>query len=166
MLFMAVFHAGPYGLGTLVPARWQHGPTPGVKVIGAWTSSTGGIGPEGRVLGTESRADHRTYIAFECETSQQVAGFVSYLRPFCPRVEVREITDYMPWMRAYDSRDPEQRPRGPNVTDEQRRADSDEARRYINASTPSEAISIWLEETPQGKELARIAKVREQLGVE
>ena len=156
MLFMAVFHPGPMGLAPAVPMRWQHGPTPGVTVHGAWISAG---------FGTETLADQRVFIVFECE-AERAGDFVNYLRPVYPTIEIRTVTDYMPSMRAYEVRDPEQRPRGPNVTDDQWRVGTENIKRYIEAPTPAEALRIWMETAgPVGgaQAVRQLQLMREQL---
>jgi hypothetical protein len=134
MLFMAVFHPGPWDSPGR-PMRWQHGATSGVTVHGAWISAG---------FGTETLSDQRVYVVFECE-AEQAAAFVNYLRPVYPTIEMRTVTDYLPNMRAYERGEPEQRPRGPNVTDEQWRIGNDNIKRYIEAPNANEALRIWME---------------------
>ena len=165
MLLLAIFHAGPKGLVPYVPLRWQHGPTPGVTVHGAWVSAG---------LGTEKPSDHRTFILFECEP-QAVGGFINFMRPYCPRIEVLQVADYLPQMRAYEAMDPGLTPSLANAPEEHRRAAVEHTRRYIEAKTPADALRIWLETEPLpgagiagsgGAESVRAAEVAGQLGVE
>ncbi len=165
MLLLAIFHAGPMGLAPNVPLRWQHGPTPGVTVRGAWVSSG---------LGTEKPTDHRTFVLFECEPPA-IAGFINYMRPYCPAIEVLQVADYLPQMRAYEARDPELAPFLANATDDLRRAAVEHTKRYIEAPTPADALRIWLETEALpgagiagvgGAELARSAELIPRLGLE
>lgn len=119
-------------------ARWQHGPTPGVKVLGAWvTTVSWGDSNEGLGAG-------RTYIAFEADTPEQVAAFTGYLHFVSARIAVRPVLDYLPFMQAYEARDPEQYPMyPPGLTDEARRRQVELHRQYIAAPNPAEAARIW-----------------------
>jgi len=164
MLLLAIFHAGPMGLAPNVPLRWQHGPTPGVTVRGAWVSSG---------LGTEKPTDHRSFVLFECEPPA-IAGFINYMRPYCPAIEVLQVADYLPQMRAYKARDPELTPALANAPEELRRAAIEHTRRYIEAKTPADALRIWFESESLrgagiagsgGAELARAAEVVPRLGL-
>lgn len=164
MLLLAIFHAGPLGLAPYVPLRWQHGPTPGVIVHGAWVSAG---------LGTEKPSDGRTFILFECEP-QAISGFVNYMRPYCPAIEVLQVNDYLRQMRAYEARNPELSPLIARATDELRRAAVEHTKRYIDAPSPAVALRIWLEsETLPGAgvagaggvEVARSADIALRLGL-
>ena len=132
-----------------VPARWQHGPTPGVTVHGAWTAPG--------VIGSSSLEDTESYILFECDVVQAagaanpINAFIDYLRAFNSRIEVRQVTDYLPAMRGYEARNPEMATAYAALTDEQKRAFRDNVQRYIDAPSAGEAIRIWLQtEGPGG----------------
>ncbi len=144
MLFMAVFHFEPEEGGAMVAARWQHGPTPGVSVLGAWTSS--GYSNEGR----EARL---TYVVFNAGNREQMEAFTGYLYLVCSRVEIRPISDYMPFMKAYETKDPAAYPVYPaGITEEERRRQMEVFRQYMAASSPAEAIRIWREVVGDGKQ--------------
>ncbi|MDO8751190.1 MAG: hypothetical protein Q7K03_08615 [Dehalococcoidia bacterium] len=135
MLFMAVFHFEPEEGGALVAARWQHGPTAGVTVLGAWTSS--GYSNEGQ----EARL---TYVMFSAGSREQMEAFTGYLYLVCSRIEIRPVSDYMPFIRAYEAKEPEQYPMYPaGVSEEERRRQMDVFRQYMAAPSPAEAIRIW-----------------------
>ena len=135
MLFMAVFHFGPEGGGPMLAARWQHGPTSGVTMLGSWVSSG---------YSTEGPEVRRTYVVFEAGNREQVDDFTSYLGPFCSQIEVRPVSDYLSFMRAYDARDPEQYPVYPSdISEEARRRQVEVFQEYIAAPTPAEAVRIW-----------------------
>ena len=137
MLFMAVFHFEPEEGGAMVAARWQHGPTPGARVLGAWVSN--GYSNEG----TESR---KTYVIFEAETREQMEASTSYLYSVCSRIEIRPVGDYMPFMKAYEARDPQLYPTYPaSVTPQERQEQLETFGEYMAAPTPAEAIRIWRE---------------------
>ncbi|HLF08848.1 MAG TPA: hypothetical protein VI789_05835 [Dehalococcoidia bacterium] len=165
MLLLAIFHAGPMGLAPYVPLRWQHGSTPGVTVHGAWVSSG---------LGTQRVSDGRSFILFECEPPA-IAAFINYLKPYSPRIEVLQVANYLPQIRAYEARNPELAPFLANATDDLRRAAVEHTKRYIDAPTPADALRIWLETEPLpmagiggagGAELARSAELIPRLGLE
>lgn len=135
MLFMVSFHFGPEGGGPLLAARWQHGPTPGVKVVAAWVSAGySDDGPEPRI----------TYVFFHATTREQVDAFTGYLKPYCARIEIRPVDDYLPFMRAYEAGDPEGYPRyPPDISDEARQRQLQVFRDYMAAPTPGDAVHIW-----------------------
>ena len=144
-MLLAIFHGGPMGLAPYAPLRWQHGPTRGVTVHGAWVSAS---------LGTEKLSDGRTFILFECEP-EAIGGFVNYLKPYCPKIEVLQVADYLGQMRAYEARRPELAPALSEASDDLRQAAVVQTRRYIDASSPAEALRIWLEtESLQGAGIA------------
>ena len=164
MLLLAIFHGGPMGLAPYVPLRWQHGSTAGVTVHGAWVSAG---------MGTEKLSDGRTFILFECEP-QAIGGFVNYLKPYSPAIEVLQVADYLPQMRAYEARDPELTPSLARLDGEARRSAVEQTRRYIGAKTPAEALRLWLETEPLpgvgivgagGAELVRALARAQQLGL-
>ncbi|HAL47970.1 MAG: hypothetical protein FI707_03345 [SAR202 cluster bacterium] len=170
--YMAVFHAPPIGPQALIPLRWQHGPTEGVAIHHAWTSigAAYGVGVTAAATGIVAGrpgADFRTYIVFDCEPDR-VADFVAYLELVSPTVELRVLNDYMARMAAYDAQDPEQLTRPPAWTDEQFRVTKENARRYINSSTPAEALHIWLETEPPegGAEALRNLEAMKRAGLE
>lgn len=134
---MAEFQLGPEGGGPLVAARWQHGATPGVKVLGAWVSvGYSDHGPEAR----------RTYLVFEASAREQVEEFTRYLRPYCPQVEIRPVSDYLPFIEAYESGDPGRYPEvPPGTTAEARQRQLEVFRRYVAAPTTEAAVQIWWE---------------------
>jgi len=137
--YMATYHSGPLGLGPNVPARWQHGATPGVKVHSAWVA----LGAD-----RKSNTDTTSVIVFECENQAQANNYVNWLRPFCPKVEASSVTDYMPNIQNYEARDIVNWPVGSNLTEDQKRAAPENVQRYISAPTPAEAIRLWLETEP------------------
>ena len=135
MLFMAVFHFDPEDGGALVAARWQHGPTQEITVVGAWTSSG---------YSNEGREERLTYVVFNAESRKQMEIFTGYLYLVCSRIEIRPISDYMPFVRAYEAQDPEQYPVYPaGIGEDERRRQLDMFRQYMEAPSPAEAIRIW-----------------------
>ena len=156
MLFMAVFHAGAEGLGSAVPARWQHGPTPGVDVVGGWVSAAawGNTG--------EGQGSGRTFIVFEAETPNQVGNFANYLHLVYSHIEVWPVFDYLPLLKAYEARDPEQFGL-PGAPEEQTRRQRELARQYMAAPNPVEAVRIW-QESPEATLAVETARVRQEDG--
>ncbi|MBI2886522.1 MAG: hypothetical protein HYY02_04880 [Chloroflexi bacterium] len=139
MLFLAEFHFGPRGGGPMVAARWQHGPTPGIKVLGAWVSTVSwGNTPD---AGLEAG---RTYVVFEADDAEVVGPFTAYLQLVCSHIEIRPVMDYLPFVRAFEARDPEQYPNyPPGMTPEARRRQVEQFRQYIAAPNAAEAVRLW-----------------------
>lgn len=134
MLYMVVYHTGPEGLALNPPLRFQHGATPGCKVVGAWTHTN----PESGDL-----RDQRTWIVIDADTPPAAAAYVAYMRPFVPQIEMRAVNDYLPGIKAHEARDPELTAVNPAVTPEVRQQTIAQQRRYIAAKTPLEALEIW-----------------------
>ena len=122
MLFMAIQTNNEMGGGVKTAARWQHGPTPGVKVLGSWVAA--GSKPA------------RTFIAFEAETIVQVGQYTTYLAPYCSQVEVIPVTDFLPTLKAMDAKNPEL---VPTYTALQKSL----AQKYMTAKTVKEAVGIY-----------------------
>ena len=123
MLFMAIQTNNEMGGGVKTAARFQHGPTPGVKVFGAW-------------VGNGDPA--RTFITFEAETTAQVNAFTNYLAPYCSHMEVVPVTDFLPNMKAHEARNPDLLPSTSTAQAKEL------ARKYIAAKTVKEAVGIFL----------------------
>ena len=160
--YMATYYAGPLGLGPNVPARWQHGATPGVKVHSAWVA----LGAD-----RESNSATTSVIVFECENQAQANAYVNWLRPFCPKIEVSSVTDYMPNIQNYEARDIVNWPVGSNLTEDQKRAAREVIQRYMDAPSPAEAIRIYLETEPVpggpgGAQLVRNLQVAKSLNLD
>ncbi|HLF08855.1 MAG TPA: hypothetical protein VI789_05870 [Dehalococcoidia bacterium] len=160
--YMATYHAGPLGLGPNVPARWQHGATPGVKGHSAWVAQ----GAE-----RERTSNTTSVIVFECENQAQANAYVNWLRPFCPKIEVSSVTDYMPQIQNYEAGQILNWAVGFNPTEEQKRAAREVIQRYIDAPSPAEAIRIYLETEPVpagpgGAQLVRNLQVAKSLNLE
>lgn len=160
MLFMAAFQFGAEGGGPVLAARWQHGPTPGVTVKGAWVSTVGwGENARGQEAG-------RTFIVFEAESPQHVAAFVNYLHFVCTRIDVWPVVDYTAGMRALEERAPEAYPYddlAPGIPDDVRQTQIEIARMFMAAANPVEAVRIW-RELPSS--IIAIEEARQRLGVE
>lgn len=156
MQFMVVYHPGPEGLALNPPLRWQHGPTAGVKLLGGWVSIAGNTG---------RLEDGRTFIAIEGDTIQAVNGFVNWMRPFTRGIEVLPVTDYLPTLRAYEARDPEQRARAVGVTDADWQHQTELFKRYAAAKTPAEAVEIWRNASGLGggKDILDALRARQEL---
>ena len=125
------------------------------------------------MLGSSSLEDTESYILFECDIVQAAGAanpmnaFVDYLRSFNSRIEVRQVTDYLPAMRGYESRNPEMATAYPALNDEQKQAFRDNVQRYIDAPSAGEAIRIWLQtEGPGGASvIARDRQIGRELGL-
>jgi hypothetical protein len=133
-------------------------------VHGAWVSAG---------MGAEKLSDGRTFILFECEP-QAIGGFINYLKPYSPAIEVLQVADYLPQMRAYEARDPELLRSLARLDSEARSTAVDQTRRYIEAKTPADALRIWLETESLpgagiagtgGAELVRALARAQQLGL-
>lgn len=156
MQFMVVYHPGPEGLALNPPLRWQHGPTPGVKLLGGWVSTAAAPTP----------ADQRTFIAIEADSIQAVNGFVGWMRPFARGIEVLPVTDYLPTLKAYEARDPEQAViANPNLSPEQVQQQRALQRRFMAAKTPAEALEIWRNTAGPGggKDTLDALRIRQEL---
>ncbi len=128
-----------------------------MTVLHAWvTTAPWGDMDEG--LGTG-----RTFIIFEAETPGAVAAFVNPMQLVCSKIEVWPVGDYLPQMQAYAAGDPEQFPRGPNVTDEQWAAGVETARQLIDAATVEAAVEIW-RSSPDAATAVHTAQRRAQGG--
>jgi hypothetical protein len=125
------------------------------------------------VIGSSSLEDTGTHILFECEVVQAagaanpINGFIDYLRAFNSRIDVQQVSDYLPAMRAYEAKDPEMAPAYATLNDEQKRAYRDNVQRYIDAPSPGEAIRTWLQtEGPGGASaIARDRQIGRELGL-
>jgi hypothetical protein len=144
MQFMAVFNWGPEGGGTNVPARWAHGPTPGINVITSWVSAgSWGTTDEGPNTG-------RTWVVFEAENVNQVLAYTSYMEFVCDSIELWPVFEYTPHMKAYEAGDPGQWPGLATMTDEQKAQALEDARAYQEAPNAVAAVQMWRERAGEG----------------
>ncbi|MEK7777616.1 MAG: hypothetical protein AAB303_03210, partial [Chloroflexota bacterium] len=92
----------------------------------------------------EGQEARLTYVVFSAGSREQMEAFTGYLYLVCSRIEMRPVSDYMPFIRAYEAKDPEQYPMYPTgVSEEERRKQMEVFRQYMAAPSPAEAIRIW-----------------------
>jgi hypothetical protein len=160
-LFMIVIHGtAAFGTAPYYPMTWQAAPFPGVIIHGAWVSSVGSIG-------AGKPADTRSFELIECEAGAPLSGYVNAVSSLCPQIEIHEVHDFLPLLLAAAARDPEQRPRRPDVSDEERQATTALIRRYMSAATPEDAVEVWMtSEPPGGAGMVRDAELRARVNQE